>query len=140
MADKGHEESQIAERAGERASAPPPVQELEALRRTVNDQLEHIEALQARNEALATRANELRLLLERSQADLRLRDERLERKERELVTRRDEELKACDEEIHWLRAVVADLETELAKAPQRRPWQRALVRLRRQVRPGRSAE
>jgi chromosome segregation ATPase len=86
------------------------LRELEALRETVNDQLEHIDSLQGRNDALAAQVAELRELLDDANENLSLRDEDLQRRETELLTRRSEELMARDDEIRWLRDVVADLQ------------------------------
>jgi O-antigen biosynthesis protein len=132
------EGNQLAERGREVESLRSEVRELDALRQTVGDQLQHIDALQERNDALAEQLAELRELLENAHESLSLRDEDLQRKETQLLTRRAEELKARDEEIHWLRGVVADLQmkasTEQAPAGGRTGiLPRLKARLRRLV-------
>ena len=111
------------------------LQELEAYRQTVADQLQHIEALESRNQALAGQMSELRGLLEETQQGLAQRDEEFRRAEMDLATRRTEEVKARDEEIHWLRGVVADLQAQIAEREGPPTPRRAMSRLKRLRRP-----
>jgi chromosome segregation ATPase len=94
------------------------LRELEALRETVNDQLEHIDSLQGRNDALAARVAELRDKLREAHDNLVRRDEDLVERETELMTRRSKELKARDDEVRWLRDIVEDLQARLAAAEE----------------------
>jgi SAM-dependent methyltransferase len=105
--------SELAESRRELASLRSEVRELEAFRATVDDQAEHIDALQERNDALASQVAELRELLKNAHKSLARRDDELQEKEARLLTRRADELKARDEEIHWLRGVVADLQGKI---------------------------
>jgi predicted RNase H-like nuclease (RuvC/YqgF family) len=92
------------------------LRELEALRETVNDQLEHIDSLQGRNDALAAQVGELRDKLREAHDNLVRRDEDLVERETELLTRRSKELKARADEVRWLRDIVEDLQARLAAA------------------------
>jgi len=109
------------------------LRELEALRQTVADQLEHIDSLQERNAALAAQVAELRDQLREAHESLASRDEELVDREKELATRRSEELKARDDEVRWLRDVVEDLKARLEAtegAARSRYLSRLSVRLR----------
>jgi cell division protein FtsB len=92
--------------------------ELEALRQTVADQLEHIDSLRERNDALAAQVAELRDQLRDAHESLARRDEDLIDRENELTTRRSRELKARDDEVRWLRDVVEDLHGRLDAAEE----------------------
>jgi uncharacterized coiled-coil DUF342 family protein len=108
--------------------------ELEALRQTVADQLEHIDSLQARNDALAAQVTELRNELRAAHESLARRDKDLVDRENELVTRRSKELKARDDEVRWLRDIVEDLQEKLGAAEhaaRAQPVARLKGRLRR---------
>jgi Tfp pilus assembly protein FimV len=94
------------------------LRELDALRQTVADQLEHIDSLQERNEALAAQVAELGDQLREAQEGLALRDQDLVDRENELMTRRSQELKARDDEVRWLRDVVTDLQARLDAAEE----------------------
>jgi 2-polyprenyl-3-methyl-5-hydroxy-6-metoxy-1,4-benzoquinol methylase len=130
------EGNQLAERGREVESLRLEARELAALRQTVGDQSQHIDALRERNDALAAQVAELRQLLEDAHESFRLRDENLLRKETELLTRRAEELKARDQEIHWLRGVVADLQMQTPSTNEAPPPRRSAIlpRLRARLR------
>jgi len=94
------------------------LRELDALRQTLADQLEHIDSLRERNEALAAQVAELRDGLRDAHESLASRDEELVDRENELMTRRSEELKARDDEVRWLRDVIEDLKARLEAADE----------------------
>jgi len=107
--------------------------ELDALRETVNDQLEHIDSLQGRNDTLAAQVAELRDKLREAHDNIVRRDEDLVERETELATRRSKELKARDDEVRWLRDVVEDLQARLAAAEEA-ARAKALPRLKTRLR------
>jgi cell division protein FtsB len=111
--------------------------ELEALRETVADHLDHIDSLRGRNDALAAQVAELRDQLREAHESLVRRDEDLVDRENELLTRRSDELKARDDEVRWLRDIVEDLQAKL-DAVEEKARTRPLARLKAGLRRNRS--
>jgi hypothetical protein len=87
----------------------------QVLEQTASDQTRHLDALRYRIDRMAERQRELRRLLLEAHDELLRRDE-------ELLAGFRREIEPKDEEIAWLREVVADHERELEAMKATRVW------------------
>jgi ubiquinone/menaquinone biosynthesis C-methylase UbiE len=103
------ERGEIAQEAEELRAQATELELLRPLRAALDDSRAHIEAMQVKLDAVTNREAELRGMLIDAHQQLVKRDEALRADER----RRQAEIRPRDEEIAWLREVVAQKETEL---------------------------
>ena len=94
---------QVAQRQEEGEGLTRELDELRPIRQALDDSRAHIEGLQTRLDASADRQAELRRLLLDAHRQLVQRDEAIR-------ARHEEDLRPRDEEIRWLREIVAERE------------------------------